>query len=361
MVSEKFLELVTKELTGEISAEEKAELDNLLNDDHALKEQYNTYKAYWRNNNYAYADDALAFEKVKAKISNAENFDTELIEEEQHRKSFFAAYWMRIAAVLLITLSSTIIYINFIAISNNSAIIEWQEKQTATGTKSSVILNDGTHVILNSNSHIKFPIAFKGTTREVYLIGEAYFEVHKDHQHPFIIHTKKMNVRVLGTEFNVKAYAEDPQSETTLIRGSVEVTMNDRPSDRIILKPNEKLVINNNNTVSTKAVLPGAKAVAVTPAQYTLTSLTYFRKTDTTAIETSWTQNKLVFKNKPFDEVASQIERRYGYNIKFKDDKLKELRFTGSFEKENIEQVLYALRYTEDFHYKIDSSIIYIY
>jgi transmembrane sensor len=259
MVSEKFLELVTKELTGEISAEEKAELDNLLNDDHALKEQYNTYKAYWRNNNYAYADDALAFEKVKAKISNAENFDTELIEEEQHRKSFFAAYWMRIAAVLLITLSSTIIYINFIAISNNSAIIEWQEKQTATGTKSSVILNDGTHVILNSNSHIKFPIAFKGTTREVYLIGEAYFEVHKDHQHPFIIHTKKMNVRVLGTEFNVKAYAEDPQSETTLIRGSVEVTMNDRPSDRIILKPNEKLVINNNNTVSTKAVLPVQK------------------------------------------------------------------------------------------------------
>src|ERR1019366_6846207 len=104
--------------------------------------------------------------------------------------------------------------------------------------KSKIVLSDGSVVTLNSETTLRYPAEFNGQTREVYLDGEAFFDVAKDHKHPFIVHAGKMNVRVLGTAFNIKSYANDATSETTLIRGAIEVTMSDRPSDRIILKPN---------------------------------------------------------------------------------------------------------------------------
>ena len=239
----------------------------------------------------------------------------------------------------------------------------WQSKITAPRVKERLTLPDGTIVTLNSGTTFRYPLSFGDKNREVYLNGEAFFEVHKDREHPFIIHTKKMNVRVLGTAFNIKSYDSESHSETSLIHGSIEVTLNDRVSDRIILKPHEKLIIENNlpeknqtNTVTSRHNLNPA----VGGTKYSLTNLTYSPKIDSAAVETLWLKNKLVFKNEDFESIAADMDRWYGIQIVFRHEELKKLRFTAMFEKENATEALESLRFSGGFHFKKKGLIFYI-
>ncbi len=241
-------------------------------------------------------------------------------------------------------------------------VAQWQEKYAAKRTRSQLILSDGSTVLLNSDSHLRFPPSFDGhTTREVFLDGEAFFDVSKDPDHPFIIHTGKMDVRVLGTAFNVKSYSNDPQKEATLIRGSIEVTFTDRPSDRIILKPKDKLVLGGaiGHTDVTIAPLRDTRPEAAD--KYKLTELTYYRPHDSTVVETSWTENKLAFRQEEFQNLARRMERWYGVTIVFDNKALERITFSGLFEKETIEEALHALQLSEKFGYRSEGSTIHIY
>jgi len=170
-----------------------------------------------------------------------------------------------------------------------------------------------------------------------------------------------MNIKVLGTAFNVKSYSNDKNIETTLIRGAIEVTLSDRPSDRIILKPNEKLILNN----TTFPLLKNNNNIASIPenvnTNYALTNLTHLKSNDTTIVETSWVNNELVFKDEAFSDLANQMERWYGVKIKFKNSDFKDYRFTGVFVKENIMEALDALKMIETFNYKYKNETVYIY
>ena len=100
---------------------------------------------------------------------------------------------------------------------------------------------------LNADSKLTYDENFRGDYREVSLEGEAFFDVVKDKTRPFIIHTKTLDIRVLGTAFNVSAYESEKNTETALFRGSVEVTLHNNPEKKIVLKPNEKLMVNNKS------------------------------------------------------------------------------------------------------------------
>jgi ferric-dicitrate binding protein FerR (iron transport regulator) len=191
----------------------------------------------------------------------------------------------------------------------------------------------------------------------VYLTGEAFFDVHSDANKPFIIHTANMNVKVLGTAFNIKSYPNEASTEATLLRGSIEVTVPSNPSERILLKPSQKLVINNaGNSDSTKT-----RSVAVKNVHPALTTLTYFQQRDTMIMETSWLQNKLVFQNEDFESLAKRMERWYNISIRFSRTDSRQLRFTGILEGETIAEALHALHMTENFNYRIEDSTIVIY
>jgi ferric-dicitrate binding protein FerR (iron transport regulator) len=234
--------------------------------------------------------------------------------------------------------------------------------KTPSRSKYKINLSDGSVVTLNSESVLKYPVSFSGPTREVYLNGEAFFNVTKDHTHPFIVHAGKMNIKVLGTAFNVKSYANDKNMETTLIRGAIEVTLSDRPSDRIILKPNEKLILNNSDLKRRQRSSESlASSSETNNINYSLTNLTHFRANDTTIVETSWVNNELVFKDEVFTDLANQMERWYGIKIKFKDTDAKDYRFTGVFVKENVIEAMNALKMIEPFNYKYKNETIYIY
>ena len=229
--------------------------------------------------------------------------------------------------------------------------------QTRMGTRTNLLLPDGTSVWLNAGSVLTYPSTFSGPNREVTLEGEAFFDVAKNATHPFIVHASTVNIRVLGTSFDVKAYAQDKTMETTLIKGSIEVTYR---KARIVLKPNQKLVVAKEEDTTYLNAAPGRRTLKEGESQVNILKPTYEARTGA-IIETSWTDNKLIFQDEAFGDLATQMERWYGVTVTFDRPALRDLRFTGSFQKETIQQALEALQLTADFKYSINGNQITIY
>jgi transmembrane sensor len=232
---------------------------------------------------------------------------------------------------------------------------------TKYGNKSKVNLPDGSHVWLNAGSRLDYASTdFNSKGREVYLSGEAYFDIVHNASRPFIVRSGNMQVKVLGTAFNIKAYPEEDNMETSLIKGSVEITIKNRPDDIYILRPNEKLVISNERPlkktegISFKPgiINDGGDIVALKKVDYTAAEKMVY--------ETAWVQNKLVFRSEKFGYLAVKMERWYGVRIRFRDEQKEELMFTGIFTTETILQALNAMRVVHSFHYTIEDDIIYI-
>src|SRR5690606_18034433 len=177
-------------------------------------------------------------------------------------------------------------------------------------------------------------------------------------ERPFIIHTRAMDIKVLGTEFNVKSYPDEKTTETSLIRGSIEVTLRDKRAERIILKPNEKLVVSNEITLDKTTTPKKAKMLKDTPI-INLGTLNYF-SLDSTILETSWVNNWLVFEDESFEEIALKMSRWYGVNFQFNDEGVKNLRFTGNFRNETLQEALTAMQITADFNFQIVDKTVTI-
>jgi len=233
------------------------------------------------------------------------------------------------------------------------------EISTRYGAKSNFILPDGSTVFLNAGSTISYDKNFGTNIRSVELSGEAYFDIVKNPSKPFIIHTRNMDIKVVGTAFNVKCYPGEKETETSLVRGSIEITLKDR-AEKIVLKPNEKLVIHDDQNLAKNTIADNAtkKNVDVSP-MLTLSHLTILPD-DNSIAETSWLHNKLVFRDERFDDIAVKMERWFGASIKFSDEAIKQFRFTGIFEKESLVQALNALQLTTAFKYTIKADKVTI-
>jgi Fe2+-dicitrate sensor, membrane component len=215
-----------------------------------------------------------------------------------------------------------------------------------------VWLNAGSKLIINED--------FGESLREVTLTGEAFFDVAKNPDKPFIIHTPAVDIKVLGTQFNVKSYPSDKTTETSLLRGSVEVVVKKRPDEKYVLKPNEKLVVLNEEITSPEKNNDWPANRNSNENIIAIKSLTY-QQGDTTAIEAAWVRNKLSVKDEPFIELARKMERWYDVAFEFRNKWLEEAFITGSFENETLEQALEALRFSFDFKYRINGKTVIIY
>ena len=331
MLNERFIELLSRKLSSELNAEELQEFRGLMAEDGSCRELYVFFKEYWKQKDDQYANSELMFSKIKQRITAAPEAGPVALIERLNGSNKFYRLLKGVAAVLILSLCAFGIYKWAGSRHQVNILAALQNTSTPTQTRSEITLTDGTKVTLNAESTLKYPPSFEGATREVYLTGEAFFDVHKDHKHPFIIHTRKMNVRVLGTAFNVKAYPKDATTETTLIRGAIEVTLADRPSDRIYLKPNEKLILKNDPQNDAKHARRQTLIGDNTQPQYTLTTLTYYKSNDTSVLETAWLKNKLIFRNEDFSTLAERMRRWYGVNIIFENNAKRLYRFNGIF------------------------------
>ncbi|GAA3774581.1 FecR family protein [Flavobacterium ginsengiterrae] len=191
-----------------------------------------------------------------------------------------------------------------------------------------VNLSDGTKVWLNSKSSLKYPVEFSGNKRTVTLEGEAYFEVSKNPHSPFTVKTNSGNVTVLGTHFNVSAYAEDKLFAATLAEGKVQVSeTNTKNNELVILKPGQQARASN-------AVLD---VVEVDPSVYT-----------------AWKDGKFYFENENLKSILNKMSRWYSFNVKFEQKSLEQIKFTGIVLKEEpIENLLDIISKTSNIKYKI--------
>lgn len=350
MTDDRFIILLLKEFSGEISTGEKEEFRDLLKNEIYLK-RYNFYSLYWSRHRSDSIDNEALFQKIKLRIGGQESESA--LEGHLKRRSV-----LRYAAAVLLV---GVCFFFFYKTRGPSPLIEnnqWTERSTARGNKVSFRLPDGTLISLNSESKIRYPKVFTGNSREIYLKGEAFFDVKKDASHPFIIHAGKMNVKVLGTAFNVKAYPDDASSEITLIRGLVEVTLKDRPADKITLNPTEKLIVNYSDETANDIIDERNGEIKKSTA---LTQITNMQKQNQDTIETSWMKNRLILKDQDFSEACSIMERWYDVDIHINNNQLKDLRFSSIFENETLEEALSALQHTEAFRYKIEGKSVYIY
>lgn len=232
--------------------------------------------------------------------------------------------------------------------------VETHKLQNPAGSNPiKLILSDGTTVLLNSASSVTYTNRFVEKKREIDLSGEAYFDVTKNRERPFFVHTERMDVRVLGTAFNIKSYPNELRTQTTLFRGSVEVAVKKQPNRKIILKPNEKLEISDSDIVSSDHNMD-------TKASSSKISLTTSSAENNISDDILWTKNKLAFDYMELQEVVLMIERWYGVKIEIENKSLLTKRFSGVFENRPIDDVLKALQLVGKFSYEVNDNQITI-
>ena len=232
---------------------------------------------------------------------------------------------------------------------------------TPNGKKIHTILPDGSVVWLNSASTISYTNNVnKSSKREVYLNGEAYFDIKHDAQHPFIVHAGMVNIVVLGTAFNVKAYSNDSFIETTLIRGKVALVNNNDHGSVITMFPNEKISISTIKNLVKKVVLANKAVNRDSIGTSAGTVVTAPVLPDAAIDETAWLNNRLSFKQESFTKLALRLERWYNVKFFFDDDNLSDKLFTGTFTNQGINEVMRALQIARPFHYSITNNQIHI-
>jgi transmembrane sensor len=366
--------LIAKKLSGEASPQELIELENLLRNNPELYYPMQTVADLWKPANPLGRKEAeSAFSRHIDRMQDLKIEFVPVIDPFTHAEAPRKMFRSKTA---LLSMAGCLILVGAIFVFNHSRTINplsagpnaapatsaaASEIVTNNGSKTHVVLPDGTLVWLNSGSRITYDKNYGAGLREINLTGEAFFDVSHNTQTPFVIHTARIDIRVLGTRFNVKSYPSDNTTEATLIRGSIEVSIKDRPSEKIILKPNEKLVVANDDSTLHRTI-PGRRSVK-DESLVSIRKPTY--ETNTGAvIETSWVDNKLIFQNEEFGELAIKMECWYGVSIHFDNADLEKLQFTGSFQKETVQQALDALKETAattPFNYRITENQITIY
>ena len=236
------------------------------------------------------------------------------------------------------------------------------EVLSRAGVRTRLVLPDSTTVWLNASSKLRYAQLTEGPTREVELEGEAWFDVARDPQRPFIVHTDSLEIKVLGTEFTVKSYPQDSTIEATLLKGAIEISRKNNPNTpRIILKPNEKLVFNK---YPLPALFHSSDSVMrhprVTPPDIAVSGVP-LNVPDSEKVETGWMYNKLVFNGDSFRELTEKMERWYNVRFVFRDTHLYTYHFGGSFTHETVQEALNALQLTAKFTYKINGNEIELY
>jgi len=355
-MSEKlFFQLLSRQLAGEATSDELKKLKQLTEENpvwNKLYQELNYNKTNSSDDEEVKAEQAYMLHMLKMQLivpkEEKEGIENDIVRLPVYKK--YIRHIMGIAASILLAVS----------ILTYALLVNHHEKNfsnliaTKKGSKTTIKLPDGTTVWVNSDSKIWYADNFNSKTREVWLSGEAFFDVKHDSQHPFIIHTDKINITDLGTAFNVKCYANDPDIETSLIRGKIDISFNDRPNEHFTLHPNEKLTVSRNqssngqlskiNEEEPKIKLDNLKPLSA----------------DHVISETAWVYNKIGLNNITLEDIAVELERRFDVEIIFNDNVVRHYHYTGVFEDENLDEILNILQISKPFNYKMNGRKITI-
>ncbi|MFB3388643.1 FecR family protein [Flavobacterium sp. LAR06] len=258
----------------------------------------------WYDNQKDFFDPTVIIESDRSKLK------MEIRKIKKSKKVFFLQNknWAIAASLLLLMGLSFLVY-------QSSVSTITKQYATKPGEHAKIMLSDGTKIWLNAGSLLKYPAQFKGDTREVYLTGEAFFDVAKDKKHPFIIHTDKMDTKVLGTSFNVQAYPDHTTQEVSVLTGRVNVK-SIVTQENVYVTPGQKVVFKSQNN----------KLKAFTDIPVNSISL--------------WRKNIIVFEDAPLPEVIATINRNYNVTVEIGNKNLNNLKISAYFKELPVDEVV---------------------
>jgi ferric-dicitrate binding protein FerR (iron transport regulator) len=333
MNEEKFVELVTRYLSREASVDEIEQL-NLLLKQKRYTVLFNAINEQWVNAGkrepFSQYNTKRGLQLLTAKIRKY-NPSFQWEKEAKQKKWFlYQPRYLRIAAsaAFLVLLITGAFFIPSI-LKQRSVSIAWNEKKTVMGEKIIVTLLDGTKITLNADSKLKYPMRFGEESREVYLEGEAYFEVTHNDQKPFVVHTADVLTTDLGTQFNVCAFPNEESITVSLEEGKVEVSTNKSytKKEEVVLSPTQQLVYNREKKTNKIEQFDVQKAIG-------------------------WKDNILVFDNEPLSKVLLPLERYYGVKFEIADQSLANRNIKANFKNESFWTVVKVLEKATGLAYK---------
>ncbi|MEI7676384.1 MAG: FecR family protein [Bacteroidales bacterium] len=317
MSSNKNIELLNRFLDGKATSQEVRYLHEQM--------QQTDFEAEWMEERWSESEEEINPEVQKQIFAN--------IKLEITPKRFnFQKNWVAIAASILLIFTSSLsgfLYYNSIKSSQSEDMVVAVDK----GQKANITLPDGSHVWINSGSKISYGKHFNQKERVIQLEGEAYFDVAKKKDAPFIVKNGTFSVEALGTAFDVKAYPDEKLITAVLVRGKVEVGDD---QNKIRLIPNQRVVYDKSVRSMQKTEVDDSK------------------------LYTSWMNNQLVFESEPFENIATVLERNYNIRFAFETQSLKKYRFTGTIGNTSLESLLQIFSMTSPFTYTIKDSVIYL-
>jgi ferric-dicitrate binding protein FerR (iron transport regulator) len=357
---ENYKELFVKYLKNECTHEELSKILGWLKDPANGKTIEQLIQEDWSNfdtQEINISSNKTSFETLKQRIAEIQKGS---IKTNQHN---IGRIVLRIAASLLLPVA--IGWATFYILQKNikPEPMAFNEITAPLGSKTSIQLADGTKVWLNSGSKLRIPQKFEGNYREVTLTGEAFFDVKRDTARPFLVKTSKLNIKVLGTSFNVKAYPEEGTIETTLVKGLVTITKTDANTTNkevTYLKPNQRatFVKETGNLVLAETEKKIVKEEVKVKQDNKREEKMIFTKNIDTEPFVAWKDDKLVFKYEDFESLCIKLQRWYGVEINIKSEELKKYHYTGVLQRETINDVIKILKLTMPIRYEINHSVV---
>lgn len=321
----KNIDIISDQLAGELAEEDRAHLD-------CWKESDSDNERFLQ----ALTSPSQSSDEIEEKGEEARM--KVLLTVQQRIKAVRRKFvWLKIGAVAA-SVALLLMFSNYYSFQSGKKQTGSQllEVSNPRGMLSTITLPDGTKVTLNGGATLSYPTLFIAENREVSLSGEAYFDVKKDEKQPFIVHAEDLQVKVLGTQFNVKSYQEDDYIQITLNEGKVGVNV---ASEQEIeyLQPDQQVCFDKKNRTFTKEDV----------------NARFF---------SAWKDGQLYFRGTPFYEVALQLERRFNVDIEIVSPKLRETSYYGEFVRgENLDQILQVMILDRRIGYSIKGDQVRIY
>ncbi len=354
--------LISSFLRDEITVEELAELKAWLASDKNNKLYFRQSYLVWKAGAISEQPAELAelaFRKLAGKIETEEEISG-MDSKYAGRNLSFLFKW---AAVILISagIGTVLGYIIQANRLNGKNYLASNEINVPLGSQSRIVLPDSTEVWLNAGSRLTYSEEYGKETRTVHLDGEGYFKVFKNPDKPFIVETKKAKIRALGTEFNVKAYPDENKTETFLVKGSVMIDKINSPkstetAQRIVLKPGQKFVIINDPD---KEIETAKDIAEVSPAKKPEAKDVDLQNSFP-EVETSWKDANWVIQGENINDLCVKLGRRFNVSVVHIDPGLEKYQFTGTIQKETLEQVFDLIKLTIPLSYSIEKGMVKI-
>jgi ferric-dicitrate binding protein FerR (iron transport regulator) len=271
--------------------------------------------------------------------------------------------WLKYAAVAII-FSSLSVLAYYLLSPVHQQKVTFQEVYVPYGSTSKIVLPDGSYVWLNAGSYLQYNNSFNITNRDIYLKGEAYFDVNKNKKLKFIVNTPGIKVMAIGTKFNVKAYPEEKTILTTVVEGKVQVISEkeDQKKGSVFVTANQTVSLIKEYAAApvTEPELAGKKQISAAVVEEIPSKIVDIKSEVNPDIYVSWHEGKLIIERETLGSLATKLERRYNVKIKFLNEDVRNYIFSGVLKDETFEQVLEIIRLTSPLKYSIQGNVVHL-